>query len=136
VGTVSGLGFYRFSSAGRFYGLLIRVHGRAYVIGASRRGLFWRFGATIYDQGRGYQEAIFGVRTKLGEIDLMLKMGIKDEVFPLRVRPNRLRGSIHVSRTGVVSFVVGSVVDSAVVEAGRKNWEIFSTAESEDTELL
>jgi hypothetical protein len=126
------MGFYRFSVAGRFYGLLVGIRGQAYVIGTSRRGLFWRFGATIYSQSRGHQEAIFGVRTKLGEIDLMLKTGIKDEILPLRIRPNRFRGSLHISRTGVVSFVLGSTAASVLTEVDRKNSQIFSAGEEED----
>jgi hypothetical protein len=132
VGTVSGLEVYRFSSAGRIAGICLRICGRAYVIGMCQRGIFWRFGATIYDQGRGYQEAIFGVRTKLGEIDLMLKTGIKDEMLPLRIRPNRFRGSVHVSRTGIVSFVLGSTAASVFTETDRKNSQIFSASEAED----
>jgi hypothetical protein len=123
---------YRFSSAGRIAGLLLRIRGRAYVIGASQRGFFWRFRVAIYSPARGYEEAIFGLRTKLGEIDLMLKTGIKDEIFPIWIRPNRLRGSVHISRTGVCTFVLGSVAASLLTEGDRKNSQIFSASEAED----
>ncbi len=130
---VPGLGIYRFGAFGRVAGVLIGIRGRAYVVGMCQRGIFWRFGATIYSQSRGHQEAIFGVRSKLGEIDLMLKFGIKDEILPLRIRPNRFRGSVHISRTGVVSFVLGSTTTPMLTETDRKNSQIFSASEAEDT---
>ncbi len=62
----------------------------------------------------------------------MLKTGIKDEMLPLRIRPNRFRGSVHVSRTGIISFVIGSTAASVLTEIDRKNWEIFSASGAED----
>lgn len=37
---------------------------------------------------------------------------MKDEVVPLNFRPAGIRGSLHFSRTGIISFVGGSLADS------------------------
>lgn len=38
----------------------------------------------------------------------MIKIGMKDETIPVHFRANRIRGSLHFSRTGVISFIGGS----------------------------
>ncbi len=38
----------------------------------------------------------------------MIKMGMKDAIMPVIFRGNRLRGAIHFSRTGCISFLGGS----------------------------
>lgn len=46
----------------------------------------------------------------------MLKTGMKNEVLPVRFRRNRLRGSMHFSRTGCITFIV-SAIDAEVFPA-------------------
>jgi hypothetical protein len=99
-------------SPGRVYGVLIRVRGRLYTIGASARGLFWRFGARVFCPYPGYAESIFGVRYTITRhkyqpgLDLFLNLGMRDESIPIHIRPGRVCGSIHFSRTGCISFVI------------------------------
>ena len=38
----------------------------------------------------------------------MIKMGMKDAIMPVIFRGNRVRGAIHFSRTGCISFLGGS----------------------------
>jgi hypothetical protein len=33
-------------------------------------------------------------------------MGLKDEIVPIRIRPGRVHGSIHYSRTGSITFII------------------------------
>jgi hypothetical protein len=39
----------------------------------------------------------------------MLEIGMKNEIVPIRFRPRGISGSIHFSRTGLVSFVITSL---------------------------
>lgn len=39
----------------------------------------------------------------------MVELGMKDEVFPINFRPARIHGALHFSRTGIISFVGGSI---------------------------
>jgi hypothetical protein len=109
VGDSTGLGFYPFSSVGRVAGLLVEFRRRAYVFGASQRGFFWRFGAKIFSPCRGYLDSTFALKTKVWEIDLLLKVGMRNEIVSLRFRPNWIHGSIHFSSSGSISFVLTAV---------------------------
>lgn len=39
-------------------------------------------------------------------INTMLEIGMKNEIVPIRFRPRGISGSLHFSRTGLVSFVI------------------------------
>lgn len=106
MGTTDRLGLYGFSATGRVYGVALGIRRRLHVVGVCQRGMFWRFGARIFQPIDGYWESVFGVHSRIKLIETMLKVGMKDEVIPLRIRPGRVCGSIHFSRTGCVSFVV------------------------------
>lgn len=105
---LSAVSVHGFGKRGRCYGLFIRVFRQAYVLGASERGIFYRFGIKITETKPGQWNTLFGIRTKVGIAELMVKIGMKDEILPIHFRPNRIRGSLHFSRTGVISFVGGS----------------------------
>lgn len=42
-------------------------------------------------------------------METMFKVGMKDEIVPVRFRPPGVHGSMHFSRTGCISFVVVSL---------------------------
>ncbi len=42
----------------------------------------------------------------------MIKKWMRNEVVPLKFRPARIRGSLHFSRTGIITFLGGSLVPS------------------------
>lgn len=46
----------------------------------------------------------------------MLKTGMRDEILPVRFRRNRIRGAMHFSRTGCITFVI-SAIDAEVFPA-------------------
>jgi len=132
VGSLSGFGFYRFSSGSGCYGILVRVQRRAYVVGANRRGVFWRFGAAIYSPARGYYDSVFGLRTRVGKINLMVRLWMRDEILPLRIKPAGVLGAIHTSRSGLVWFVFTALDSERFVRPVRKNLPIFSQAQESD----
>jgi hypothetical protein len=109
VGAFSGLRIYPFGGAGMVYGLLTIVRRRAYVFGASQRGFFYRIGANIFSPKEGYWDATFALKTKVWEIDLMMKVGMKDEVFTCWFRPNWIHGSIYLSRTGCLTYIFTAI---------------------------
>ncbi len=127
-----GLGIYCFRAVGRVAGLLIGIRGRAYVIGLCRRGIFYRFGATIYSPARGRFDSTFALRTRVGSIDLMVKKWLKDEILPIKFGRSWIRGHLNISRTGLYTFQLFATDPEVVTEIDRKNWEIFSTSETED----
>jgi hypothetical protein len=104
--------YHLYYSPGKVYGVLIRVRGRLYTVGASTRGIFWRFGARVFCPCPGYAESIFGARYTIATrkhqpgLDLFLSLGMKDESIPIHIRPGRVCGSMHFSRTGLISFVI------------------------------
>jgi len=108
VENLSAFGIYPFSKAGRCYGLLFRIQRQAYVFGATERGFFYRCGIKINEYKPGKWEFFFAIRTRIGIAELMIKMGMKDAVMPVVFRGNRVRGAIHFSRTGCISFLGGS----------------------------
>ncbi len=50
----------------------------------------------------------------------MLRIGMKDEVLPVSFRPNRIRGALHISRTGICSFIIGSKLAKADAAIGQQ----------------
>lgn len=132
MGALSRLGIYRFGAIGRVAGLLVGIRGRAYVIGALQRGYFYRFGAKFYSPLPGYFEGIFGLRTEVNGLNLMFKTGMKDEILPVRFGHNWIRGSVHISRTGLLSFVITAMDSERFPKVERKNPEIFSDGQAED----
>ena len=104
--------YHFYYSPGRIYGVLIRVRGRLYTIGASTRGIFWRFGATVFCPVPGYAESLFGVSYTISArkyqpgLELFLDMGMKNEIILICIRPRGVHGSVHFSRTGLNSFVL------------------------------
>jgi hypothetical protein len=132
VGILSRLGIYRFGSRARCYGLLASIHGQAYVIGATERGFFYRFGAKIFSPFEGYFDTVFAVKTSVKEIDLMFKCGIRDEIISVVFRPDWLHGSLHISRTGICSFILTAIDREVFPSFERENLEIFSNHLVED----
>jgi hypothetical protein len=61
----------------------------------------------------------------------MAKVGMKDEIIPIRCRRNRIRGSLHFSRTGVVSMVIHSFDIEAFGGTYSKNPEVFATEQND-----
>jgi hypothetical protein len=109
-----------------FRGICLAICGQAYVFGASLRGFYWRFGVAICTPRPGYSESIFAIRTKL-----IMKAGMHDElvaidVYPLSLssnRSNRIRGSIHTSKHGLLVMSLRqmdsncfSAIDSRILE--------------------
>lgn len=105
MGDLSGFKVYPFNSTGRVAGLLACVRRRAYVVGATQRGFFYRFGARIFSPCQGYFDSTFALKTQVSQIDLMLKTGMRNEILPVRFRPDWIHGALHLSRTGCLSFV-------------------------------
>jgi len=56
----------------------------------------------------------------------MIKKWMKNEVVPLKFRPARIRGSLHFSRTGIISFIGGSLAPS---QGSADNHQFLSTAD-------
>lgn len=129
---VSGLGVYPFGKAGRCYGVLIGVRGRAYVVAAIERGILYRFGATIYSPKPGRFDSCFALRTKLGGIDLVFKNWLRNEVLPINFRSNRVRGYIDVSRHGLYSFQLFATDREPDSEISRKDFEFSLSSEGEN----
>jgi hypothetical protein len=128
VETLSGFRIYPFDGAGIAYGLLAIFQRRAYVFGATQRGIFYRIGAQIFSPCTGYFDSTFALKTKISEIDLMLKVGMKDEIIPCWFRPNWIHGAIHLSRTGCISFVFTALDPKVFPKSKGENVADFSTA--------
>jgi len=112
VESLSAVSVHAFSKRGRCYGLLLRIQRQAYVLGATERGIFYRFGAKLTETKPGKWNTLFGIKTRIGIAELMIKIGMKDDVVPIKFRPARIRGSLHFSRTGCISFIGGSLAPS------------------------
>ena len=56
----------------------------------------------------------------------MFKKWMKNEVVPLKFRPARVRGSLHFSRTGIISFIGGSL---ALSKGSTDNHQFLPTAD-------
>ena len=102
--SLSAISIHPFWNPGRCYGLLLAVRGQAYVLGASTRGFFYRFGATIHSPAIGRYDSIFALRTKLGGINLLFTKWMRNEVLSIHFRDNWIRGYIDISRHGLHSF--------------------------------
>jgi hypothetical protein len=50
----------------------------------------------------------------------MIKKWMKDDVVAVRFRGGRIRGSMHFSRTGIISFIGGSKLAATAVEANQQ----------------
>jgi hypothetical protein len=61
----------------------------------------------------------------------MAKVGMKDEIVPIRSRHNRVRGSLHFSRTGVMSMVIVSLDSEIFGSSYSKNPEVFATEQND-----
>lgn len=118
-------------SPGRLYGIAIRIHGRMSVIGLCRRGLFWRFGTAIFSPIDGYWETIFAVRTRIKQIETVATIGMRNEVIPIRCRPRGFSGSIHFSRTGLISCVFVSLDSERFPRAGEQARKSLAMAKDE-----
>jgi hypothetical protein len=132
VEIIHGIGVYTFSHPQRVRGALVTVRGRIYLLGACRRGIFYRFGASIYSPARGRFDAVFGLRTRIGAIDLLFTKWLRDEILPVRFGCDWVRGHINISRSGLYSFVLGATEPELLAEIARRNWKISSASEIED----
>ncbi len=110
--SVPDIAFSVFSKAGRCYGILLRIRGQAHVFGATERGIFYRIGARVTESESGHWNALFGLKTRIGIVDLMIKRWMKNDVVVVRFRGARIRGSMHFSSTGIISFIGGSKLAS------------------------
>jgi len=116
-----------FGKAGRCYGALLRIRGQAYVLGFTERGIFYRFGVKINEYKTGKWEGFFGLRTGVGIADLMIRKWMKNDVVVIRFRGNRVRGSLHFSHTGIISFIGGSLGN----HRGNSMAELATTVDNE-----
>ncbi len=116
-----------FGKPGRCYGALLRIRGQAYVLGATERGIFYRFGVKINEYKTGKWEGFFGLRTGIGIADLMIRKWMKNDVVVVRFRGNRVRGSLHFSHTGIISFIGGSLGN----HRGNSMAELATTIDNE-----
>jgi hypothetical protein len=62
----------------------------------------------------------------------MFKMGMRDEIIPLRFRPAGIHGSVHFSRTGVVSFVIVALDSEKFPRLDPEDYQSVPWAETED----
>jgi hypothetical protein len=62
----------------------------------------------------------------------MFKVGMRDEIIPVRFRPAGIHGSVHFSRTGLISFVVVSLDSEIFPPVSPVDYRSVSWAESED----
>jgi hypothetical protein len=127
---MSGYGVYSFGSFGRVAGLCIGIQRRLYIFGATQRGIFYRFGAQVFSPKPGYWDTTFAVKTKVWEIDLMLKIGMKDAIIPVKFRPNWIHGALHFSRTGIISFIVTAIDPEKFPKSKGANVEDLATVGS------
>lgn len=130
-----GIGVYGFSSATRLYGTALTIRGRIYIFGATQRGFFWRFGARVFSPYPGHFESVFGLRTRIGEIDLLLKLGLRDEVVPVLFKCPWVHGSLHFSRSGSISFIIHAVDTEMVPKMASKTPEDFAKLPMEDADF-
>ncbi len=116
-----------FGKPGRCYGALLRIRGQAYVLGFTERGIFYRFGVKINEYKTGKWEGFFGLRTAVGIANLMIRKWMKNDVVVVRFRGNRVRGSLHFSHTGIISFIGGSLGN----HRGNSMAELAATIDNE-----
>ncbi len=124
----SGLRIYPFGGSGVIHGLLAVFQRRAYVLGASQRGFFYRIGANIFSPKEGYFDSTFALKTKVWEIDLMLKVKMKDEIIAVRFRPNWIHGSLYFSRSGCISFIFTAIDPNRFPKMEGASLEEIATA--------
>jgi hypothetical protein len=110
---------------------MLAIRGRLYLAGATQRGIFYRIGAQIFSPKPGYWDTTFAVKTQVGEIDLMSKWGMKDEILPVSFRPDWVHGSLHFRRTGIITFVITALSREMFPKVGRANVEDFAEPELE-----
>lgn len=127
MGDLSGFRLYPFNSVGRTAGFLAVLRRRAYVIGATQRGFFYRFGAKIFSPCTGYFDSTFALKTEVWQIDLMLKLGMRNEILPVRFRPDWIHGALHLSRTGCFSFIFTATDPERFPKMEGANLEEFAT---------
>ncbi len=135
MGAGNGLGRYSFSAAGRVYGVVVGICGRLYVVGVCQRGLFWRFGARVYRPIDGYWESVFGLRSRIKAVEMMFIAGMKDEIIPVAFRPNRIHGSIHFSRSGVINFVIVALDNERFAAIDSKTCQSFAADDELSTSV-
>jgi hypothetical protein len=128
---MSDFGVYQFGKRGRVAGICVGIRGRLYLVGATQGGIFYRFGAQIFSPKPGYWDTTFAVKTGIGEIDLMSKWGMKDEVLPVSFRPNWIHGSLHFRRTGIITFIITALNREMFPQMVRANVEDFAEHELE-----
>lgn len=98
-----------FDGNGRAAGLLVIFRRRASIFGACHRGFFWRFGVKIFSPVEGYYDKTFTLKTSLGQIDLMLKVGMRDEIVPVWFGRSWIHGSLHFCSNGSCHFILTAI---------------------------
>ena len=61
----------------------------------------------------------------------MLEIGMKNEIVPIRFRPRGISGSLHFSRTGLVSFVITSLDTEIFCGGLEQTRKSFATNDTE-----
>ena len=130
-----GIGIYCFSYPQRVRGALITVRGRIYIFGATRRGFFWRLNGKIFSPYPGHFESILGLRTRVGEVDFLLKAGLRDEVLPVRFRCDWLHGTLFIRSNGLYSININATDPEMLPEIASKTPEDFARLPMEDADF-
>ncbi len=89
----------------------------------------------MFQPARGYWDSTFGLRTTVGAVELMIGAGMKDEVLTVRFRPNWIHGALHLSRTGVINFVVTAFDASRIDKGASDAWQSVTGATFQDSSL-
>lgn len=131
MGSLDGLGGHLYYAPGRVYGIAFRIQRRLHVVGLCQRGLFWRFGANVFSPIGGYWESIFGVRTGWKQIETIATIGMRNEIIPVSFRPRGVSGSIHFSRTGLISCVFVSLDNKRFIDTGEQARKSLALAKDE-----
>lgn len=77
----------------------------------------------MFQPARGYWDSSFGLRTTVGALELMIGTGMKDEVLPVVFRPSWIHGALHLSRTGVINFIVTAFDASRIDKDISDAWQ-------------
>jgi hypothetical protein len=62
----------------------------------------------------------------------MFKVGMRDEIIPVRFRPAGIHGALHFSRTGCISFIITALDSEIFPPVGPVDYQSVPWAETED----
>ncbi len=75
---------------------------------------------------------MFGVRSRIKLIETIFKVGMRDEIIPVRFRPAGIHGALHFSRTGCISFIITALDSEKFPRLDPVDYQSVSWAETED----